>query len=337
MIRAAPRRRMTWSQLRERSGGSAAALRNLCVYAALRAWALLVGCFPIEINLRTARLMGRFWWRISPRHRQRALENLRPSFAGQYDEQQLAQIACGAFEHFAALYLVELLCTPRLITLWSWSRYVQLTDLSSALRILVSGRGCIMLTPHFGNYELLGYTIAQLGLPLTAIMRPPDNPLLDDYLQRTRRRSGLSLLMKKGVSQDADNLLASGGTLCFIADQDAGQRGVFVEFFGRPASWYKSIALLAMRHEKPVIVGGAVRIGGRFRYEIRVTRIIQPREWAGVADPLRWITREFAAALEALIRAAPEQYLWMHRRWKSQPRLGKSAAAQQSPQTAPAE
>ncbi len=160
-------------------------------YAALRAWYLLLSCFPIDLNLRTARLLGRLWWAASRKHRERALANLRPALGLRYNERQLRVIARHSFEHFAQLYLVETGLLPRLISEWSWTRHVELGTLGPALRELLTGKGCILITPHFGSYELLGYTICRLGIPLTAVFRPLDNERLNDYLIRTRQSGGL--------------------------------------------------------------------------------------------------------------------------------------------------
>jgi len=289
-------------------------------YAALRTWSLVINCFPIDTNLRSARLMGNIWWLLMKRHRDRAMEQLLPSLGDRYSEDQLRRIARRCFVHFAQLYLVELLMAPRLITHWSWARYATLHKLDAALRELLSGRGAIMLTAHFGNFEVLGFLLAKLGLPQSAVMRPLDNTLVNDMLLEARESSGLSLLYKKGASESADDILADGGVLSFIADQDAGRKGVFADFFGRKASWYKSIGLLAMRHRVPLIVGYAVREKPGFHYGIHVERIIQPEEWEGRDAPLEWITQTFSHAIEAGIRRHPEQYLWIHRRWKSRPR-----------------
>jgi KDO2-lipid IV(A) lauroyltransferase len=296
------------------------ALRRLGEYIALRLWVVVIGCFPIDMNLRTARLMGRIWWALFKRHRDRAMDNLRPALGDRYDERQLRRIARRSFEHFAQLYLVELVLSPRVITEWSWARHVELDQLGPALRELLLGRGALLLTGHFGNYELLGYTICRLGIPLTAIMRPVDNPLINRYLVAARAAGGLTLLYKKGVSAVAGDVIDRGGGLCFIADQDAGRKGLFVDFFGRRASTYKSIGLLALAKRVPVIVGYAVRVRRGFHYRIAVERIIRPEEWEPQADPLRWITQAFSSALEAAIRRAPEQYLWVHRRWKHRPK-----------------
>lgn len=309
-----------WREVRAATRTPGLALRYVAEYAALRLWGTLMNCFPIEMNLATARWMGRIWWLLIKRHRERALDNLRHAFGDRYSEEQLRRIARQSFEHFAQLYLVEAMMTPRLVHEWSWARHVELDQLGPALREMLRDRGLIMLTGHFGSYELLGYTIARLGLPIHAIMRPLDNPLLNDYLVKTREAGGLELLFKRGATAFADDLLSRGETICFIADQDAGRKGVFVDFFGRKASTYKSIGLLALHHRVPIIVGHAVRARRGFHYRICVQRIIQPEEWDGRDDPLTWITQTFAHALEAAIRQWPEQYLWVHRRWKSRPK-----------------
>ncbi|HMB06627.1 MAG TPA: lysophospholipid acyltransferase family protein, partial [Isosphaeraceae bacterium] len=105
----------------------------------------------------------------------------------------------------------------------------------------------------------------------------------------------------------------------------AGQNGLYVEFFGRPASTHKAIALLAIEHKAPVVVGYARRIGPGFRYEVGCPEIIEPSEWTGTADDVRLLTQRYTSALETIIRRDPDQYLWLHRRWKHQPkkRLGK--------------
>ncbi len=315
--------RSTWARWKEAWRAAPTrrvAVRYLVEYAALRLWALAIGCFPVDTNLRTAKLLGNIWWLVMKRHRVRAMNNLRPALGQRYSEEQLWKIARRSFEHFAQLYLVEMVMTPRLINEWSWARYVRLHNLGPALRELLRERGVIMLTAHFGNYELLGYTIARLGLPLVAVMRPLDNPLVNDFLVASREAGGVSLLYKKGATESADDIIASGGTLCFISDQDAGRKGVFADFFGRKASWYKSIGLLAMRHRAPLVVGYAVRVSPGLHYRIQVEQIIQPEQWEGCDDPLLWITQTYARALEAGIRRWPEQYLWMHRRWKTRPR-----------------
>ena len=119
-------------------------------------------------------------------------------------------------------------------------------------------------------------------------------------------------------------VLQNGRVLSFLADQDAGQRGLYVDFFGRPASTHKAIALLAIEHKAPVVVGVARRIGPGFRYEIRCEDVIDPTELEGTVDDIRALTQRFTSALERLILQDPSQYLWLHRRWKHQPQPRKN-------------
>lgn len=314
-------------------------------YVALRAVALIFNCFPVNANLATARALGSFWYgcprwvpilgRQFARHRARAEEHLHLSFPD-LPQREVSRIARASMQSIA-MTAVEVLLTPRLITPWSWSRYLKLKNIEPVLRALLARRGAIMVTAHYGNWEILGYAMAKLGFELVAVMRPLDNDYLNDYLLRQREQSGLRLLYKKGATQSMDDVLAEKGTLCFIGDQHAGSKGLRVDFFGRPASTYKSIAILAIRHRVPIIVGYGRRLGGRYEFELGVQRVIQPEEWEGKPDELRWITEEFTRAMEAFIREAPEQYLWIHRRWKvsGESRQGVLSSATQRDTVAP--
>ncbi len=287
-------------------------------YAGVRAFSLIAQMFPIDLNLKTARLLGRLWYAAIPRHRQRAEEHLRASFGHTLSSHDMDHISLRCMQQ-TAMMAMELLFLPRLINEWTWPRYVRLADLQEVLRVVLQRRGCILVTGHFGNWELLGFMLAALGIDMVALMRPLDNPYLNRHLVETRLRRGLRLLYKKGAMLQADDVLRSGKALCFIADQNAGRKGLFVDFFGRKASTYKSIGLLAAEHGAPIIVGYARRLSERFEYEIGVNRIIHPHEWTDRDDPVLWITQEYTRAIEVLARRWPEQYLWVHRRWKTRP------------------
>lgn len=288
------------------------------IYATLRVVGAVLQVFPINANLRTARWMGWAWYHLMRRHRDRARDHLRLAYGGTMSHREIDRVAMLSMQQMTMMAM-ESLFTPRLVSEWTWPRYIRLKGLDRAADVLLARRGAIMLTGHYGNWELLGFVLAALGFPLTAVMRPLDNPYLNEFLLGVRARRGLQLLYKKGATQSAGDILSSGGILGFIADQNAGHKGEFVSFFGRPASTYKSIALLAMQYNVPILVGYARRLSGDFDYEVGVNRIIHPHEWSGRPDDMHWITQEYTAAIEAFVREAPEQYLWIHRRWKSQP------------------
>ena len=278
----------------------------------------LLQMFPIEWNLQTARLLARLWIWLSPRHRDRALAHLQASFGDAFTPVQLKRLAERCLASWT-MFAVEVACMPRLINRFTWSRYIRLVNCEELIELIVGGRGLILVTGHYGSFELIGHFLASLGLPIAAVMRPFDNVYLNEYLVSTRRTHGLRLLDKKGAMTEAEEILESGAMLAFIGDQDAGRKGIFVEFFDRPASTYKSIGLLAMATGRPIVVGSARRRGIQAQYDFMVERIIHPDDWADKPDPLRWITQSYTAGIEQFVRQAPEQYLWIHRRWKSRP------------------
>jgi len=198
---------------------------------------------------------------------------------------------------------------------------VQFKGLGDLLRLILERKtGIIMIAGHFGNWEMAGYTMAALGFPTISVARRLDNPFVDRYVLGMRERAGQRIIDKQGAMAVVPDALERKESVCFIADQDAGRTGAFVNFFGRKASTYKAIALMAMQHQVPVAVGYGRRLKEEYGFEIGATRIIYPDEWQGKPDPMIWITQEFTTALELIIRQAPEQYLWVHRRWKHRPR-----------------
>ena len=284
----------------------------------------LTACDP-EVNLRNAAAIGGALYRLDRRHRQRTIEHLRIAFP-ELSPRELERLARASFEHLLHL-AVEVCHAPRLIHRDSWSKRLKLTNLAPAIELFNSGKPAIMITGHLGNWEVLGYLLGVIGLRLHAIFRPLDNPLISDWLFGIRQRRGLRLITKWGASQQMLDVLDGGGILGFIADQNAGDNGIFVPFFGRLASTYKSIGLLAMKRNVPIVCGCARRLSQSFQYEIAAADIIYPDHWQSQPDPLYYVTARYMRAIETMISECPRQYLWMHRRWKSRPRHERLGAA----------
>ena len=284
---------------------------------AFRAVIAIIYCFTIKANLRTARFLGRQMWKRYKRGRQRALTNLRLSFPDK-DDAWIEKTGRKSFEQIVML-IFDLLFTPRLVRKDNWRQYSRYINCERTKWMIQQG-GVLLLTAHYGNFEVVGYLMSLFGFNVYSIARPLDNKYINDYLYGIRQKVGQNIIDKKGASSMMESLAADKSTLCFIADQDAGKKGVFVDFFGRKASTYKSIGLLAMQYNMPIIVGGCRQIDGRFFFEVETHRIITPDEWADKDKPLEWITQEYTKALEDFIRKDPSQYWWLHRRWKHRPR-----------------
>ncbi len=289
------------------------------VYLLVRVLVGVAQALPIELCYAMSRFLAGLVHHLDKRHRLVALDNLKHAFGEELDDTQRARIVRGVYEHFFML-VVELIHIPRQLSRTTWRRHILLTGQEEVIERLLDGGPVIMLSPHFGNWEMAGYLFGVFGFPPTSVARTLDNPHLDRYLRAFRERTGQKLVAKKGGYDEMLEVLKGGGVLSFLADQDAGQNGLYVKFFGRPASTHKAIAILAIEYKAPVVVGSARRIGPGFRYEVACDRIIDPREWEGRRDDVEWLTQEYTSALEAAVRRAPEQYLWLHRRWKHQPK-----------------
>jgi KDO2-lipid IV(A) lauroyltransferase len=172
-----------------------------------------------------------------------------------------------------------------------------------------------------------GYILGMFGFRTFAVARRLDNPHLDRFLTRFRSGTGQTILDKNADYDRILSVLRGGGAIGMVADQDAGPRGQFVDFFGRPASTFKSIALLALEYDAVLAVVGAPKVGEPMRYRIATEAVILPEEYAGRTDAVKAITQRFTAALERIVRRAPEQYFWVHRRWKHQPPVRKAKKA----------
>lgn len=287
-------------------------------YIGLRFLVAFLYLFNVETNLRFARFLGRLMWKHYPRGRQRALDNLRASYPDK-DENWYNTAGQKSCESIAML-AVDVFFTPRLVRKDNWRQYSRFKNAERAKWLSKENKGLIFVSAHYGNFEILGYMMGLFGFNVYSIARPLDNPFISKYLYGVREKAGQKIIDKKGAAELFDKVASTGATLCFVADQDAGQKGIFVDFFGRKASTYKSIGLLAITNNIPIAIGYGRRIDNRFFFEMGVKRIIFPNEWADKDDPLRWVTAEYTKAIEQLVREDPTQYWWIHRRWKHRPK-----------------
>jgi Kdo2-lipid IVA lauroyltransferase/acyltransferase len=314
-------------------------------YYAIRAVLATMLTGDMRANLRTARAVARVYSKFEPRRVQRTVDTLAVAFPDMPLSRR-REYALRAYEHLFMLG-VEMAHTPTLVTPDTWPQHIQLAGLTRAAQLLVEGRPCVMITGHCGNWELLGYTMALLGFPMHALYRPLDLKPMDQWVRQTREKRGLTLLDKYGATHVMPELMRKGELVAFIADQNAGERGLFVPFFGRLASTYKSIGLMAMQFDAPIICGQARRlvpfrdtlapaadhepldITGGFseydptnplQYRVQTLDIIMPEDWKQQPDPLFYISARYRRAIERMVHAAPEQNLWLHRYWKSRPR-----------------
>ncbi|HAL46062.1 MAG TPA: hypothetical protein DCP47_09145 [Phycisphaerales bacterium] len=303
---------------RKRKKRKKTVLEHWLLYVLLRIGLFFVFLFPVESVLKTARSLGRLLWKHYGRGRQRALDNLRASFP-EKDEKWIEETGRRSFECLLMLF-VDVLFSTRLIRKDNWEEYSTYINCERAKWMMQGKQPLLLVTPHYGNFEIIGYLLGEFGFNIYSIARPLDNKFINKFLYDVRQRKGQRIIDKKGASEHTDEIIKNGSTLCFVADQDAGKKGVFVDFFGRKASSYKSIGLVAIQYNVPIVAGVGRRVGDRFFFEIEVKRMIMPDEWKDKDDPLLWVTQEYTKAFEDCIRHDPTQYWWIHRRWKTRPK-----------------
>jgi len=307
------------------------------VYAAVRVLMIFLSLFEVETNLRFACFLGDLLWVYYRRGRLRALENLRASFPEE-SEEWIERTGRRSFQQLVML-TIDVLVTPRIVKKHNWRQYSRFIKAEYPKWMAKEGKGLILVTAHYGNFEIIGYMMSLFGFEIYIVARPLDNRYLNRFLSGVRQRHGLKLIDKKGAAELMPRIIEQGSTLGFIADQDAGRKGIFVDFFGRKASTYKSIGLLAITNNLPIVVGCTRRVGNRFFFEFVLGRIIFPSDWADREDSLQWVSAAYTKAIEDFVREDPTQYWWLHRRWKTRPKEelppAEAQAASAEPQSGP--
>ena len=299
-------------------------IADFAVYALVR----VIFCFLQMLSYDTARRFARglAWlvYKVDKRHRLVADENLRHAYGDTLTAEQRDIMIRGIYEHFCRV-LIEIIHLTRRLHTQNWKRYAQLIGGDKIVGALISGCPVLIVTGHYGNWEIAGYALGLLGFHTHAIARTLDNSFLDDFFRSFRERTGQKILAKTGDFDNIQSVLAGGGVLATLADQDAGKKGVFVDFFGRPASTHRAVAILALEYNVPMLIVGVPHLDGR--YNITLSEYIDPADYQSERDPVKALTQRYTTALERVIRLAPEQYFWLHRRWKHQPQPRKSKKA----------
>ncbi|MEX0611377.1 MAG: lysophospholipid acyltransferase family protein [Pirellulales bacterium] len=217
------------------------------------------------------------------------------------------------------LMMAEIAHTPRKIHETNWKEHSHIVNQELFVRTLLSGRPLVLISAHYGNFELGGYLMGLFGFPTYTVARALDNPYLDRFVNDFRGRTGQYMLSKKGSSDEIQQVLARGGILTLLGDQHAGKKACWVNFFGRPASTHKAVALFSLGNDAPTMVSYARRLDRPLHYEVGPEAICDPCDPDFQLGSIPLLAQWYTDHLENLIRRSPEQYWWLHRRWKGKP------------------
>ncbi|MHB8909206.1 MAG: lysophospholipid acyltransferase family protein [Syntrophales bacterium] len=271
----------------------------------------------IPISLRRSLFIGlfRLFYILVPRQRLIAIHNLRCAFPEKSDS-EILWIARDVYRNMGIM-AAEFFDIPRL-TKENIGKFVEVEGLEHGLRALEKGRGVLFFTGHFGNWELSATAAALLIKPAAVIYRKLDNALLEHLVLRVRSAAGNILIPKEHAMRTLIRSLKRNEIVGILIDQNvAWYEGVFVDFFGRPACTTNGLALLALHTGAPVLPGYMVRLpDGRYRLVVG-PEIELIRTGDRDADVLA-NTRRFTKVIEEVVRRYPDQWFWVHQRWKTQ-------------------
>jgi phosphopantetheine--protein transferase-like protein len=264
---------------------------------------------------------GKVLYHLLPLRRKVVLDNLQRVFGDVLGERGIRRLAQAYYAHFAR-FLLEFVRLP-LMSAERRRAWVRVENIEAPIRAHDRGKGVLLLTGHFGNWEVA--TVVGLGqFPqyrrLLHFVRRSLKPLwLNDFVNRRFQRWGFGTLPKRGSLDAILDLLAGGAILVYVLDQHAGAGdGITVDFLGHPASTFKSLAVLALNTGAPVIPAYCWREADG-THVLRFEEPLPLMECEDVGEAIRQNTRSYNAALERMLLRHPEQWIWMHRRWKIGP------------------
>lgn len=288
---------------------AAGGYNNLIAYLAARLILFTLAIGPVSFSLRVARFYAALLDRVLPRLRRTAIRNL--ELAG-FPIAQRKIIADGVFQSIARL-LVAFARMPRMNrdNIGEWIRYEGLQYFQQAKE---QGRGVLFATAHLGNWELSAFAHGMLTEPMNIVVRPLDNPRIDDLVEKRRQLSGNTIISKREAARAILRALQKNEAVGVLIDQNtSGAEGVFVDFFGTAACANSGFVKLAARSGAAVIPGFALWEETEQRYILRFYPPVR------ISGRVQEDTQSLHAALESIIRQYPDQWLWIHRRWKTRP------------------
>jgi KDO2-lipid IV(A) lauroyltransferase len=276
----------------------------------------LLGRIPRRWTQRISGFLGELWFAVDKRHRRMALGNLTIAFGDEKSGREIRQIAKQVFRNIVhVIYEV------------AWSLHLHPKDLDAFFTLkgraniraaVRKGKGALVLTGHLGNWELMPVAAVMAGYSANVLYRPIDYAALDRFFVEVRTRFGLKMIPKDASLLRVFKALKRGETVAMLLDQNVGLRkGVMVDFFGRRACTSYGLAYVALKTGAPVLPFFVVREGRGFTAEIGPE--IPLIKTGDDRKDLEENTRQYNEALETIIRRYPDQWFWVHNRWKKRP------------------
>jgi Kdo2-lipid IVA lauroyltransferase/acyltransferase len=294
-----------------------AGIKGVAEYSLALLIVRLFAAMPRRIAYPTAKTLARLGFHLARRQRRAGLRNLQMAFP-ELSRNALEEILRGSFENLGRL-LVEFTHMPEL-NKGNICRFVVHDGLENYLEGLRRGRGVIFMTAHFGAWELSSFAHAVYGYPLRFVVRPIDNPRVEKLISTYRTHSGNIPIERRSAARDILKALRQNEAVGILFDQNTTRsEGIFAEFFGIPAATTPALALFALRTGAAVVPGFLIWDTSLGKHRLRLDPPVQLIDTGNLDHDVLENTKIFNKILEGYIRAYPDQWLWIHRRWKTRP------------------
>ncbi len=287
-------------------------LQNFFYYL-IKSILLLIGLIPRRFSFYVSSVMGELFFLIDGRHRRVALDNLTHAYGHEKSPEEIKRLAKNVFKHLSQV-LLEMGWS-----LWMDSRqlgkYISVEGLYNLKSAHEKGKGILILSAHMGHWEMFPHSFGAAGVPLNIVFRPLDFPPANRFIVEYRTRFGAKMVERSRSMRKILTLLKKNEAIGILLDQSIRmQAGVFADFFGRRAITNKGLALLAMKTGAPVVPAFMVREGMRFKAVFKeALPVIDTGDKIGDVEQN---TQQYNRVLEEFFRLYPEQWFWVHRRWK---------------------
>lgn len=270
---------------------------------------------PLPLALRFGKGMGRLFYYLDRRHREITKQNLRVSLEKGLSDAELARIAISCFENLG-LSLTEMVRAEKM-AVSEIMKNITIEGMEHYKDAIRQGKGVVLLGAHFGSWELLGIIISIIFQKGYVVARKLDNPFVERKLGRIRSSKGNLTLNKNDAFWEMIRLLKKGEIVGVLMDQNVSRReGVFVPFFGQPACTNKGLAMILLKTGTPAVPIFMVRRpDGTHRVEIKPA--VSLIHTGNLKSDIRENTAQITRSIEDMVRKHPEQWFWMHRRWKT--------------------
>ncbi len=272
---------------------------------------------PLPGAINKYKTLGILWSEYLKIRKKETLDNLRQAFP-ERSEKEIEKLGKAVFFHFSR-FLVEVVQLSNMIK-YGLDHFIGDSNWEVLEEAHAQGKGVIFVVGHIGNWEILGTAIGLRGLPLWTLAADIRNKLVDQFVYQFRTDSGMSVIRIKDARRMISKGLKQNAIVGLVADQDAGKNGIFIPFLGRPASTHTGAAVYALRHKVPLVYGMSYFKNNKYHFHFE--RFDDNSHLKFSRENIYKITHWFSKKLENDIRKYPEQYFWLHRRWKTKPEAG---------------